>query len=67
MIGKPDAFGIDETSPEKLKELAEITAEYMRESEQARKLSEIKEIIRPTKTTKRWWNSVVEKMQELRI
>lgn len=56
IIGKPNAFGIDETDPQKLEELTQIATNYMQEDEQARKLKEIKEIVNPS-VKKRWWEN----------
>lgn len=45
IIGTPDSFPIDGTDPEKLEQLSQITMEYMKEPEQARKLQEIVQIL----------------------
>jgi len=45
VVGMPDDFGIDETSPEKLGDLSRITDEYLQEEEQQRKLKEISEVL----------------------
>lgn len=63
-IGKSDAFPIDEIDPDKLEELTQITSAYMRESEQARKLSEIKDIINPQRKREKWWGKFFSKQKE---
>ena len=51
VIGMPDSFPIDETNPQKLAQLRDITLEYMKQPEQQLKVEAIADII---KGRKRW-------------
>lgn len=54
VIGMPDSFPIDETDPQKLAQLRDITREYMKQPEQQRKVEAIADIIKGRKRWKRW-------------